>query len=169
MVFLIRVRNIYVYIHIHTYTHIHIYTHIGMCAQSCPTLCDPVDCSPPGSSVYGIIPTGTLEWVKALLPDSNILMDIWYKIQCVSYISYIMQKICVRFSRLVMCNSLQPHRLQPTRLPCPWISQARTLKCVAIPFSRGRFSRRVLTQGLNLSLLHCRQVLYHLSHQGSSM
>ena len=23
-------------------------------AQSCPTLCDPMDCSPPGSSVYGI-------------------------------------------------------------------------------------------------------------------
>ena len=25
-------------------------------AQSCPTLCDPVDCSPPGSSVHGIFP-----------------------------------------------------------------------------------------------------------------
>ena len=24
------------------------------CAQSCPTLCDPMDCSPPGSSVHGI-------------------------------------------------------------------------------------------------------------------
>ena len=24
-------------------------------AQSCPTLCDPMDCSPPGSSVYGIL------------------------------------------------------------------------------------------------------------------
>ena len=135
--------------------------------QSCPTLCNPMDSSPPGSSVHWILQARTLEWVKALLPDSNILMDIWYKVQCVSYISYIMQKICVCFSRLVMCNSLQPHRLQPTRLPCPWISQARTLKCVAIPFSRGRFSRRVLTQGLNLSLLHCRQVLYPLSHQGS--
>ena len=26
---------------------------ITVCAQSCPTLCDPVDCSPPGSSVHG--------------------------------------------------------------------------------------------------------------------
>ena len=25
-------------------------------AQSCPTLCDPMDCSPPGSSVYGDSP-----------------------------------------------------------------------------------------------------------------
>ena len=24
-------------------------------AQSCPTLCDPMDCSPPGSSLYGIL------------------------------------------------------------------------------------------------------------------
>ena len=24
-------------------------------AQSCPTLCDPMDCSPPGSSVHGIL------------------------------------------------------------------------------------------------------------------
>ena len=26
-----------------------------MCAQSCPTLCDPMDCSLPGSSVHGIL------------------------------------------------------------------------------------------------------------------
>ena len=31
--------------------------------QSCPTLCDPVDCSPPGSSVPGILQARTLEWV----------------------------------------------------------------------------------------------------------
>ena len=27
----------------------------SLVAQSCPTLSDPVDCSPPGSSVYGIL------------------------------------------------------------------------------------------------------------------
>ena len=32
-------------------------------AQSCPTLCDPVDCSPPGSSVHGILQARILEWV----------------------------------------------------------------------------------------------------------
>ena len=31
-------------------------------AQSCPTLCDPVDCSPPGSSVHGIFQARTQEW-----------------------------------------------------------------------------------------------------------
>ena len=30
-------------------------------AQSCPTLCDPVDCSPPGSSVRGIFQARILE------------------------------------------------------------------------------------------------------------
>ena len=32
-------------------------------AQSCLTLCDPVDCSPPGSSVHGILQAGILERV----------------------------------------------------------------------------------------------------------
>ena len=32
-------------------------------AQSCPTLCYPVDCSPPGSSTHGILQAIILEWV----------------------------------------------------------------------------------------------------------
>ena len=31
-------------------------------AQSCPTLCDPMDCSPPGSSICGIFQARVLEW-----------------------------------------------------------------------------------------------------------
>ena len=31
--------------------------------QSCPTLCDPIDRSPPGSPVPGILQARTLEWV----------------------------------------------------------------------------------------------------------
>ena len=31
--------------------------------QSCPTLCNPVDGSPPGSSIPGILQARTLEWV----------------------------------------------------------------------------------------------------------
>ena len=30
--------------------------------QSCPTLCDPMDCSHPGSSVHGIFQARVLEW-----------------------------------------------------------------------------------------------------------
>ena len=32
-------------------------------AQSCPTLCNPVDCSLPGSSVHGIFQAIVLEWI----------------------------------------------------------------------------------------------------------
>ena len=35
----------------------------GLVAQSCPTLCDPLDCSLPGSSVHGILQARILEWV----------------------------------------------------------------------------------------------------------
>ena len=31
--------------------------------QSCPTLCDPIDGSPPGSTIPGILQARTLEWV----------------------------------------------------------------------------------------------------------
>ena len=31
--------------------------------QLCPTLCNPMDCSPPGSSIHGILQARTLEWV----------------------------------------------------------------------------------------------------------
>ena len=34
-----------------------------VCAQSCLTLCDPMDCSPPGSSVHRMFQTRRLEWV----------------------------------------------------------------------------------------------------------
>ena len=35
-------------------------------AQSCPALCDPTDCSPPGSAVPGILQAGIREWVAIL-------------------------------------------------------------------------------------------------------
>ena len=37
--------------------------------QSCPTLCNPIDSSPPGSPVPGILQARTLEWVA--IPFSN--------------------------------------------------------------------------------------------------
>ena len=35
-------------------------------AQSCLTLCDPMDCSPPGSSVHGTLQARILEWIAVL-------------------------------------------------------------------------------------------------------
>ena len=37
--------------------------------QSCLTLCDPMDCSPPGSSVHGFLQATILEWVA--MPSSR--------------------------------------------------------------------------------------------------
>ena len=38
--------------------------HVCVCGpQLCPILCDPMDCSPPGSSVLGIFQARILEWV----------------------------------------------------------------------------------------------------------
>ena len=42
-------------------------------AQSCLTLCNPMDFSPPGSSVHGIIQARILEWVA--MPSSRDLPD----------------------------------------------------------------------------------------------
>ena len=35
--------------------------------QLCPTLCDPIDSSPPGSSIHGIFQARVLEWVAIAL------------------------------------------------------------------------------------------------------
>ena len=39
--------------------------------QSCPTLCDPMDCRPPGSSVHGTLQARILEWV-AMPPPGDL-------------------------------------------------------------------------------------------------
>ena len=38
--------------------------------QSCPTLSDPMDCSPPGSSVHGIFQARVLEWVAIAFSEN---------------------------------------------------------------------------------------------------
>ena len=38
--------------------------------QSCPTLCDPIEGSPPGSAVPGILQARTLEWVAIAFSSS---------------------------------------------------------------------------------------------------
>ena len=39
-------------------------------AQSCPTVCNPMDCSPPGSSVHGILQARILEWVAIFFSNA---------------------------------------------------------------------------------------------------
>ena len=42
---------------------------VVLVAQSCPTLCSPTDCRPPGSSVPGILQARTLEWLPCPPPE----------------------------------------------------------------------------------------------------
>ena len=52
---------------------------------------------------------------------------------------------------------LQPHRLQPTELLCPWDSPGKKTEVGCHFLLQGIF----LTQGSNPCLLHCRRILYH--------
>ena len=69
-------------------------------------------------------------------------------------------KVCVSHS--VSSSSLQPHGLQPARLLHPWNSPGNKPGVD----SHSLLQRIFLTQELNPGLLHCRHILYHLSHQG---
>ena len=60
-----------------------------------------------------------------------------------------------------MFNSLWPHGLQPARLLCPWDSLGKNTGVDCHALLQGIFP----TQGLNPGLLHCRWILYCLSHK----
>ena len=60
----------------------------------------------------------------------------------------------------VMCNSLRPHGLLPTRLLCLWISQARILEWVAISYSRGSSQPRDQTHVFCVFYI-VRQIPFH--------
>ena len=68
--------------------------------QSCPTLCDPIDSSPLGFPIPGILQARTLEWVA--ISFSNAL------------------KWKVKVKSLSRIRLERPHGLQPTRLLRPW-------------------------------------------------
>ena len=68
--------------------------------QSCPTLCDPIDGSPPGSPVPGILQARTLEWVAVSFSN------VW--------------KWKVKVKSLSRVRLLATYGPQPTRLLHPW-------------------------------------------------
>ena len=62
---------------------------VCMCVQSlqsCLTLCDPMDCSPPGSSVHGILQARILEWLAMPSSMGSSQLRDWTRISCVSCI-----------------------------------------------------------------------------------
>ena len=80
--------------------------------QSCPTLCDPIDGSPPGSSVPGILQARLLEWVAISFSNT-----------------------CMYAKSLQACPTLcDPIDSRPPGSSVPGILQARILEWVAISF-----------------------------------
>ena len=116
--------------------------------QLCLTLCDPMECSPPVSSVHGILQARMLEWV--IMPSSRGSSQPrdW---TCVSCSSCIDRWILHLFTWVALGNknaaatAAESLQLCPTlcdpidgSLPgssLPGILQARTLKWVAMSFS----------------------------------
>ena len=81
--------------------------------QSCPTLCDPIDGSPPCSPVPGILQARTLKWVAISFSSA-----------------------CMHAKSLQSCLTLcDPIDGSPPCSPDPGILQARTLEWAAISFS----------------------------------
>ena len=58
--------------------------------QSCPTLCDPMDCSLPGSSVHGISQARILEWVA--IPSFGESFQPRDR-TCISFVSFICRQV----------------------------------------------------------------------------
>ena len=77
--------------------------------QSCPTLCDPMDSSPPGSSIHGILQARILEWVAISLSQfiCNVVLfsDVWQSDSVYIYI-YIYTCIYIYIYQILFCYKL---------------------------------------------------------------
>jgi len=113
-------------------------------AQSCPTLCDPVNYSLPGSSVHGIFQARVLEW--GAIAFSN-------PIGCCC--------CCCCQVTSVVSDSVRPQRRQPTTLPRPWDSPGKNtgagchflLQCIKVKSeSEVAQSCRTLSDPMDCSL-----------------
>ena len=56
--------------------------HESEAAQSCPTLSDPMDCSPPGSSIHGIFQARVLEWSAIAFSGALLYQNVKMQISC---------------------------------------------------------------------------------------
>ena len=94
----------------------------------------------------------------------NLVLTFISKIQqkSINTCQYLLTvKVLVPQSCLTLCD---PRDCSLPGFSAHLILQVKIHEWVAISFSRGIF----MTQGSNLGLLHCRQILYYLSHLGKS-
>ena len=71
--------------------------------QSCPTLSDPTDCSPPGSSVREILQSRILEWVAMPFSRGSSRPRDW---SCVSYVSRMGRWVLYHYHHLGSLRSI---------------------------------------------------------------
>ena len=110
--------------------------------QSCPTLCDPVDCSPPGSSVHGILQARILEWVAISFSRGSSWPRDGSQVSRIACRRFTVWTEGLCYAMLCYAKSLQscPTLCDPIDgslpgSPVPGILQARTLEWVGISFS----------------------------------
>ena len=135
-------------------------------AQSRPTLCDPMGCSPPSSSVHGILQARILEWVAIPFSRGSPQPRDRTQVSCIAgrfFTSKPPGKPALELkskseSHSVVCNSLRPHGLYSS-----WNSPGQNSGVDSLSLRQGISP----TQGSNPGLLHCRQILYQLSHKES--
>ena len=119
---------------------------VCLVAQSCPTRCNHLDCSMPGSSVHGNSPTRILEWIA--MPSSRGSSQPRDQ----THVFHIPGKfftISESVTHSVMSAVFYPMNCSPPGYSVHGILQARILEWVAIPFSR------VSSQPRNRTLVSC--------------
>ena len=121
------------------------------------------------SSIYIDQPSRRINLLSWILTSTWHWWSLNQKPTCIRELTYIQHekkkgKKSESVSHSVLSDSLLPQGLQPTRLLCPWDSPGKNTGVGRHSLLQGIFP----TQGLNQGLLHCRQILYHLRHQGSS-
>ena len=115
--------------------------------QSCLTLCDPIDSSPPGSTIPGILQARTLEWVAISFSNAgkgnmqvkslSRVQLFWTRWTAADQAPPLMFRAAADAAKLLQsCPTLcDPIDGSPPGFTVPRILQARTLEWVAISFS----------------------------------
>ena len=125
---------------------IYIYTHVYSVGQLCPTLCNPMDCSPPGSFVHGILQARILTGMGCDLGGSS-QPRYQTRVSCIFLhwqvdslpLNHLGSSVCMGESSVIQsCLTL----CDPMDCSSPGSSvhgtfKARILEWVAISFSRG--------------------------------